>query len=84
MRVLASGEIDIALRAFHAFVQRSYLAEHIHVLLVVLYHLRVNLIQFRAVCRTGDSEDVVHIVFLLCRDSRILVRGVGGFLREIV
>ena len=84
MSVLASSEIDIALSAFHAFVQRSHLAEHIHVLFVFLYHLCVNLIQFRAVCRTGDSEDIVHILFLLSRNSRVLVRGVGCFLREVV
>ena len=78
MGCLAGGEIDVALGAAYTAIQFGYLLQHVEVSDVLLYHGCVYLIQFGAIGRTGDSEDIVHIVFLLTGYLSVLVAGVGG------
>ena len=65
---------------YNEYVCRAY----VEVGNIILHHCRIDLIEFGAVCSAGDSEDIIHIVFLLGSDLSILVIGVSCLLCERV
>ena len=82
MRSLASSEIHITLRTTYTFVEFYDFLEHIKVILVILYVVLIQIIQFLAVSCTGDSEDIIYVIFLLSRQFGILVVRISSLVSQ--
>ena len=82
MCCLASCEIYIALGATNTFIELCNLLQHIEVADILLHYSSIDLIQLRAISRSGDSEDIIYIIFLLAGCFRKFIRRVCCLLRQ--